>query len=72
VEKVSGNRDLITGEEQSSEERSPRALRAERSFQGFEKAHTVQRVAKPWRRDFWETRQRFSDAFGVEGEKRGA
>jgi hypothetical protein len=39
---------LITDEEKSFEERSPRALGAERGFQGIgEREETIVRVAKP-------------------------
>jgi len=47
-----GKVDLIMGKEQSSEERIPRVLGAERGFQGTGVAKTVERVAKPCVRDF--------------------
>jgi hypothetical protein len=47
AERVLGNGDSITGEEESSEGRSPGAWEAERGFRGTSRAHTVERVAKP-------------------------
>jgi hypothetical protein len=52
--------------EESSEEASPRALGAERCFRGFYKAEGAERVAKPWVRNFLDSRQRIRDAFPKE------
>jgi hypothetical protein len=45
--KEMGNHLPIAREEQSSEGQSPRALEAERGFQGWSKLNTIERVAKP-------------------------
>jgi hypothetical protein len=48
TERRRGNSSSITGKEKSSEGRNPRALGAERGFQGLgELEKTVERVAKP-------------------------
>jgi hypothetical protein len=60
--RVIGNYDSITGLEKSFEGRSPRALGVERDFQGFLRAKTVERVAKPYGRDFQGAWQRMLDA----------
>jgi hypothetical protein len=44
---LAGNSARITEEEKSSEGRSPRALEAERGFQGLNGLDTIERVAKP-------------------------
>jgi len=49
--------------EESFEGRSPRALEAERGPQGLYELKAVERVAKPYERDFQGARQRMLDAF---------
>jgi len=67
-----GNDGSITVWEESSEGRSPRVLGVERdSYRDFW-ADIVERVAKPWGRDFWLGRQAGSDAFSKEGVARRA
>jgi len=59
----------ITKEEKSSEGRSPRALGAEKGFQGSGSLKTAIRVAKPYVRHFWERRnslRRLSKRIGEE------
>jgi hypothetical protein len=57
-----GNLFSIILEEESSEGASPGVLGVERDFQGSDAADTVERVAKPWGRDFREAGQGFPDA----------
>jgi hypothetical protein len=64
TERRRGNSDSITGKEQNSEGRSPRALGAERGFQGFgELGKAMERVAKPWAWNFREAEQNLFGRF---------
>jgi hypothetical protein len=62
----------ITGEEESSEGRSPRAFEAERGFGGFRDIELAERVAKPWVWVFEMGRHPFRRFFERGSEKKGS
>jgi hypothetical protein len=62
----------ITGEEESSEERSPRAYRAERGSEGSRDYEFIERVAKPCGWAFEMGRQPFRRFFKRGSAKKGS